>query len=127
MSIKLNNLRKIVSTVVVICLIILSIYSLANHPVIDIYYIFNMVICFLFALFSVKCGWHNTEQTGELVNKKKSWTYFLLFVAVFISVVEIFMFYEELVLDGRGIASSISAIASYTLFDSVHKYLFGNE
>jgi xanthine/uracil permease len=83
-----------------------------------------MVICFLFSIISVKDGWSNAEQKIEFENKKLSWIYFLLFVGVFLSFIEIYMFYEETVLNRGTIASAIGAVAAYTIFDSVRKYLY---
>ena len=124
MSRKLIILKKIVSTLVIICLALISIYSFAIGPVIDVYYIFDMVICFLFSIISVKDGWSNAEQKIEFEKKKLSWIYFLLFVGVFLSFIEIYMFYEETVLNRGTIASAIGAVAAYTIFDSVRKYLY---
>ena len=70
MSRKLIILKKIVSTLVIICLAIISIYSFAIGPVIDVYYIFDMVICFLFSIISVKDGWSNAEQKIEFEKKE---------------------------------------------------------
>lgn len=125
MNRKLYILKKIVSTVVIICLVLISIYSFVIGTGIDAYYIFNIVICLLFSFISVKDSWGNTEQKTEFDNIKISWIYFLLFVGIFLSIVEIFMFYEETVLDRGSIASAIGAVAAYTIFDSVHKYLYG--
>jgi hypothetical protein len=125
MNRKLNILKKIVSTVVIICLVLISIYSFVIGTGIDAYYIFNIVICLLVSFISVKDSWGNTEQKTEFDNIKISWIYFLLFVGIFLSIVEIFMFYEETVLDRGSIASAIGAVAAYTIFDSVHKYLYG--
>lgn len=76
---------------------------------------------------TLKNGYCNEAGVRQSNNKRKSGVYFLLFAGVFWSVIEIYMFYEELIRARSGISCAIAAIGAYTLFDSVHKYVIGKE
>jgi hypothetical protein len=126
MSKVISNIKRVVAIVDICCLAVLTILSFMEGVDIDIYAGFNVLICFLFSILLLKSSFYNGGEVRETNGKKKSMVYFLLVASVFLSVVEIYMFYEEVMRDRSGISCAIAAIATYTLFDSVHKYVIRN-
>ena len=127
MNVVFKYIRRTVAIINACCLVIFTILSRINGVDIDIYFVFNVFICFLFSIILLRNSWFDGEQIRETIAIKKSWVYFLLFAGVFLSIVEIYMFYEEMIRDRSGISCAIAAIASYTLFDSAHKYITRKE
>ncbi len=119
----LSYIRRIVAIIDICCLVIFTMFSQIKDVDYSTRFFFNLLICFLFSIILLKGSCCNEEQIGKTSIKKKNWVYFLIFAGVFLSVVEIYMFYEEMIIDRGGISSAIAAIASYTLFDSAHKYI----
>lgn len=120
MSKLISYLERVVAIVDICCLVVLTILSLIKGTDIGIHFCFSVLICFLFSVSLLKNGYCKGYGVGEYNNKRKLWIYFLLFACTFLSVVKIYMFYEELIKDRSGISCVIAAIAAYTLFDSVH-------
>lgn len=123
----ISYLVRAVAIVDICCLVVLTILSLIKGTDIDLYFCFNVLICFLFSTLLLKNGYCKEVGAGEYNSKRKSWIYFLLFAGTFLSIVKIYMFYEELIKDRGSISCAIAAIAAYTLFDSVNKYIIRKE
>lgn len=127
MSKIINYIKRGVAIVDICCLVILMFLSLVKGVNIDIRVCFNILICFTFSILLLKIGACNCGEEKLIKVKKKIWIYYLLFAGVFLSIVEIYMFYEEIVKGRSGISCAIAAIATYSLFDSVHKYVIRKE
>ncbi len=119
----LKYIRRTVAIIDACCLVIFTILSLINGVDIDISFSFNVLMCFWFSIILLRNSWCDGEQVWETRAKKKSWIYSLIFAGVFLSIIKIHMFYEEIVRNRSGMSCVIAAIASYTLFDSAYKYI----
>lgn len=127
MSKLISYLERFVAILDICCLVVLTILSAIKGTDIDMHFCFNVVFCFLFSVLLLKNAYSKEYDTGEYNNKRKSRIYFLLFTGIFLSVVKIYMFYDEVIKHRSSISCVIAAIAAYTLFDSIHKYIIRKE
>lgn len=120
-------IMRIVSILDLLFLLIFTIFSLIEGTNIDLLFIFRFLLCLIFPILLFKRGKSDVIETRECNNKKESWFYFLVFSGIVLSVVQNYMFYEEMVRERGSISCAIAALAAYTLFDSAYKYYIYKE
>jgi hypothetical protein len=120
---KFCYITRIIATIDLLSLVIITSIALFKGTNIDINFGFRFIICLSFSILLFQIGKsENIEIRDTCVKKKKSF-YFLILCGVYLSILENIMFFEETIRERSSIACVIAAIAAYNLFKSAYKYI----